>query len=222
MRRLVQRLVVVAASPSRRRRAPCRTRCRASPRRRRPPRPARRRSRARAPPCRRGRAPTRAVWTTLPPSRRRTIGVSACEASSWTSPSLGAPTKPLVASRERAVERGVDRLRVVAVGRVRRRDRVGGDEHRVAGRDVDGRASRRRRCPRRRRRCRSRSGRSGRRAVQASAPACRGFGLSSTCISTRVPVGSVTYSVSILYLPLFAVAVTLQAMPPVSLSASTV
>ena len=29
------------------------------------------------------------------------------------------------------------------------------------------------------------------------------------------------YSVSILYLPLFAVAVTLQAMPPVSCTAST-
>ena len=55
---------------------------------------------------------------------------------------------------EGAVERRVDGLRVVAVRRVRRRVRVGGDEHRVPGGADRPWPSRRRRCPHRRHRCR--------------------------------------------------------------------
>ena len=117
--------------------------------------------------------------------------------------------------RERAVERGVDGLRVVAVGRVRRGDRIGGDEHRVAGRAVD----------------RRRVGAAVARAAAAVAvhrrveadvepkPA-RASALNATRIRTVFRLGSVMYSVSILYLPLFAVAVTLHAIPPVSSTAS--
>ena len=76
---------------------------------------------------------TRAVWTTLPLLAVVYDVVSARAASSCVSPSLAVPAKPLVDFGEGCVERGVDRLGVVAVDRVRRRVRVGGDEDRVAG-----------------------------------------------------------------------------------------
>ena len=47
-------------------------------------------------------------------------------------------------------------------------------------------------------------------------------GANATCISTVLRLGSVMYSVSISYLPLFAVAVTLHAMPPESRTGSAV
>src|SRR5207244_13648238 len=48
------------------------------------------------------------------------------------------------------------------------------------------------------------------------------WGANATCISTVLWLGSVMYSVSISYLPLFAVAVTLHAMPPESRPGSAV
>ena len=65
-------------------------------------------------------------------------GVSACDASSCGRARRSASRRSR--STPRANEpssAAIDRLRVVAVGRVRRRDRVGGDEHGMPGRGVD-------------------------------------------------------------------------------------
>ena len=193
-------------------RARRRSRRRASPRPRRPPRPAWRRSPGRASVVAVARrACTRAIWTTLPSSRRRRSPSARAPCRAGRARRWRSRRSRSTASERRAVERGEDRLCVVAVGGVRRRHGVGGDGHRVSGRAVDGRRVGATVAARRRRRCRSRSGRSARRAGGPLSSAT-----SSTCISTRVPVrvGDVVGVDPVL--AALGRAVTSHAMPPAS------